>query len=111
MVLTEERATKLSNYLLSDVDRAKKLADYPAEEALAMINADGNDFTIDEIKEFGKIMEHVSTTKAEDGELDDSALEEVAGGIVITAGLLAAGVALFTAGVTFGYKVARDRGW
>ena len=110
MALTGERAEMLSNYLTADIDRARKLVDLPAEEALALINADNHDFTIDELKDFRDVMVQISK-KSEDGELDDSALEEVAGGIVISAAVLAAGVALFTAGVTFGYTVARDRGW
>jgi lactobin A/cerein 7B family class IIb bacteriocin len=110
MVLTDERAKKLSDYLVSDVERAQRLVDLPADEALVLINAEGNDFTIDEIKDFGLVMEHVSQSN-KDEELNEEELEEVAGGIVITSAVLAAGVALFTAGVTFGYKVARDRGW
>jgi len=111
MVLTEERAKKLSDYLIADVEKAQRLADLPADEALVLINAEGYDFTIDEIKDFGLVMERVSSQSNQNEELNEEELEEVAGGIVITSAVLAAGVALFTAGVTFGYKVARDRGW
>jgi len=110
MVLTGERAEKLSNYLRSDLERAKKLVDLPAEEALALINADNNDFTIEELKDFRDVMEQIAK-KGGDDELQEEDLATVAGGIVISGAVLAAGVALFTAGVTFGYTVARDRGW
>jgi lactobin A/cerein 7B family class IIb bacteriocin len=110
MVLTGERAEKLSNYLNSDIERAKKLVDLPAEEALALINADNNDFTIEELKDFRDVMELIAK-EGGDGELQEEELATVSGGIVISGAVLAAGVALFTAGVTFGYTVARDRGW
>lgn len=111
MILTNERSERLSAYLTADIERAKSLIELTPEEAVAKINADGNDFTVDEIKEFGDQLQKVAASQSEDGELTEDALSEVAGGVVIAAGVLAAGVALFTAGVTFGYKVARDRGW
>ena len=111
MILSNERAEKLSAYLTADIERAKVLLDLTPEEAAEKINADGFDFTADEIKEFGVQLQKVAASQAEEGELSEDALSEVAGGIVISAAVLGAGVALFTAGVTFGYKVARDRGW
>lgn len=111
MILSNERAEKLSAYLTADIERAKTLINLSPEEAVAKINADGFDFSVDEIMEFGEQLQKVAASQSEDGELSEEALSEVAGGVVIAAGVLAAGVALFTAGVTFGYKVARDRGW
>ncbi len=110
-MLTGDRAKKLSDYLLKDTEKAQKLLDLPVDDAQKIINAEGNDFTIDELKDFGKVMEQVSKTKSENDELNEEDLTEVAGGIVISGAVLAAGVALFTAGITFGYTVARDRGW
>lgn len=111
MVLTNERAEKLANYLAADADRAKKLVDLPVDEAVKAINADGFDFSADELKDFGEVMQKVSSAVGENGELDEDALGNVAGGIVISAAVLGAGVTLFTFGVGFGYKVARERGW
>ena len=111
MVLTNERSEKLSEYLTTDIERAKILINLTPGEAAAKINADGFDFTVDEIMEFGEQLQKVAASQSEEGELSEEALSEVAGGIVISAAVLAAGVALFTAGVTFGYTVARDRGW
>ena len=111
MSLTNERSEKLATFLTADIDRAKTLLELTPEEAVEKINADGYDFTSEEIKEFGVQLQQVATLQNEDGELSEDALSEVAGGVVISAAVLAAGVTLFTAGVTFGYKVARDRGW
>ena len=111
MILTNERSEKLSAYLTADIERAKSLINLSPEEAVAKINADGYDFSVDEIMEFGEQLQKVAASQSDDGELSEEALSAVAGGVVIAAGVLAAGVALFTAGVTFGYKVARDRGW
>lgn len=111
MILTNERSEKLSAYLMADVEKAKALLDLTPEEAAEKINADGYDFSVDEIMDFGEQLQKVAASRADEGELSEEALSEVAGGVVIAAGVLAAGVALFTAGVTFGYTVARDRGW
>ncbi len=111
MMLTDKRAEMLSNYLISDKERAKELLDLSADEAQKRINADGYDFTIEEIKEFGQVIETAAKMQEQEGELDEDSLAEVSGGIVVTTALLAAGVTLFAAGLTFGYKVARDRGW
>lgn len=72
-VLTEERAKLLSEILISDKDRAKKLLGLGAPEAMRKINALGNDFTLEEIKEYGKALVSAS-------EVNDEALESVAGG-------------------------------
>lgn len=111
MVLTNERAEMLANYLTADVSKAKELVDLPVEDAVKAINADGYDFKVDELKDFGEILQSVAGNANADGEIDAEALDNVAGGVVVSAAVLGAGVTLFCAGVTFGYKVARDRGW
>ena len=111
MVLTNERAEMLANYLTADVNKAKELVELPVEEAVKAINAEGFDFTVDELKDFGEILQSVASNANEDGEIDADALDNVAGGVVISGAVLAAGVSLFTFGVGAGYKVARDRGW
>ena len=111
-MLTNERAERLANFLTSDTVRAAKLLDMDADEATAIINAAGNDFSIEEVMDFGKQLQVFASQKqSENGELDAEALDGVAGGVVVAACIVGAGVTLFTAGVTFGYKVARDRGW
>ncbi len=111
MILTNERSEELSAYLTADIERAKSLIELTPEEAAKKINADGFDFTVEEIMEFGEQLQKFAASQTEDGELSEDALSEVSGGIVISAGVLAAGVALFTAGLKLGYDVARDRGW
>ena len=73
MALTREKAKLLSGILNSDQDRAVKLLELGANEALTKINALGHDFTLDEIVEYGKVL-----TRAI--QVSDDALEGVAGG-------------------------------
>ena len=111
MALTNERAEMLVNYLTSDMERANKLVEMSVEDATNAINADGYDFTNDELKGFGEIVQNAASMANEDGEIDAESLENVSGGFVVEAAVLTAGVTLFLAGVSGGYKVARDRGW
>jgi len=77
MALTKERASTITNFLESDLERAKKLFDLGPDAALKEINAAGNDFTIEEIKGYGEAAKKASVQ----GELDADALDDVAGGI------------------------------
>ena len=83
MAMTIERAEKLAAYLKADPAKTKELFELPVEEALAKINADGNDFTVEELKEFDEAM--VNAEENKDGELDASALEGVSGGAITIA--------------------------
>lgn len=86
MALTLERTEKIGNYLKSDPDKAKKLLEMNAEDALKLMNADGNDFTVDELREFDALMVATSTESSE--ELDADALESVAGGLTVATAAL-----------------------
>lgn len=114
-MLTNERAELLAKYLTDDKERAKALLELTPEDAAAKINADGFDFSVEEVKEFGVQLQTISQAMNADGELNIEDLDNVAGGLVVSTGvacaLIGAGVTMFTAGVTFGYQVARDRGW
>lgn len=114
-MLTVERAEQLVKYLNEDQERATELMNMPADEAVVKINADGYDFTVEEIVAFGQELQSVMKAANEDGELDADALDNVSGGLVISgtvaAALIGGGITMFCAGVTFGYQVARDRGW
>ncbi|MCL1918663.1 MAG: class IIb bacteriocin, lactobin A/cerein 7B family [Peptococcaceae bacterium] len=79
MTLTEERAAILSELLTADTERGSILLTLEPAEALAQINALGNDFTLEEINEYGEVMKAVLESQ---GELDDDALDNVAGGAV-----------------------------
>ena len=112
MTMTGERAERLANYLTTNRERTLELLKLSPEEAVDKINADGNDFTLEEIKEFGAALMDYSNNVNEDGELDEASLTDVAGGsgaakyykaigqvCVFTGaaglGMAAAGIALF----------------
>lgn len=97
-MLTNERAELIANYLTSDKERGRHLLTLEPEEAVSKMNADGNDFTVEEIIEFGKQLQIVST---QDEELDVEDLDNVAGGSITLGGLL---------GAAFVVKVAYDIG-
>jgi len=75
-MLTQERGERLTEFLKADEERAIKLLETVPEEAVKQINALGNDFTVDELLEYG------SALKAEFGnaELSVDDLDDVAGG-------------------------------
>ena len=112
MALTNERAELLSSYLIADKERAYKLFEMDAEVAVAEINGDGFDFTVEEVQEFGK---QLTALLNQGDELSEESLDAVSGGLVVTAGVLAAGVALFGAGlsgsIAIGIAVANHKGW
>ena len=90
MALTNEKMEKLSNYLMAETDRAKALLKLTPEEAVEKINADGNDFTVDELNAFGSKLQAAVQAQSENGELSESNLEDVAGGIGLITGTLIA---------------------
>lgn len=74
-VLTQERKEQISDLLTANLERASKLLAMSAEEALEEINGGlGFDFTLDEIKEYGKTLTNAA-------KLSDAALSGVAGGV------------------------------
>ncbi|MCL1918662.1 MAG: hypothetical protein FWG14_10165 [Peptococcaceae bacterium] len=98
-MLTQERAEKLSEILNADPEQAKALLALEPAEALSQINALGNDFTLEEVNEFGKAL------KAQ-GELDDDALDDVSGGIApLIAGAIVAGCSLIS------FNLSRNAPW
>ena len=80
MNLTEERAELLVNYLGEDTDRTENLLQMTPEEAVEAINADGYDFTPEELKEFCETVQKTVALRNSGGELDDEALDSVSGG-------------------------------
>lgn len=103
-MLTQERTQLLVNYLDADIDRARELVKLAPEEALAKINATGNDFTLEEIVEFGK---QLQAAAAQSGELDENALGEVSGGLAVE-GVAISCIAL---GFKIGSDLAKRFGW
>jgi lactobin A/cerein 7B family class IIb bacteriocin len=68
----------LIKYLTDKKDEGFALLDLEATEAVAKINADGYDFTVEELQEFTNLLENASTSD----ELDENALDDVAGGVI-----------------------------
>ena len=94
MMITTERVEKLGNYLKADPVRAKALLEMDAEAALEKINADGNDFTVEELKAFDELMVNAA---ADNGELGENELETVAGGISVASAILVVKIVKFGA--------------
>ncbi len=110
MILTNERADLLADYLTKDVEKAKSLLEMTAEEAAKKINADGYAFLVQEIKEFGEQLQHIANANNETGELDESKLDDVSGGAFIT--LTAAGLfTVFSTCCAAGWALADRHGW
>ncbi len=88
--MTQERVNAIAEVLNADEDRAKKLIEMEPAAAAEALKAEGYDFTADELIEFGEILSKANQS----GELDESNLDDVAGGIgLITAGIIAGGIA------------------
>lgn len=97
-MLTVERAEALTDFLKSDIARAEELFGKEPEEALKIINANGFDFSIDELNEYCAEFKAVVSQ----GELDEDQLENVAGGIVLTAGMVWGLAGCFAGGTAIG---------
>lgn len=96
--MKDSRAEALSKYLTSDADRAAKLLSEEPEVVLATINADGYDFTIDELKEFGAEVRRISALD----ELSEDSLENVAGGVAGVITIAFVGTVCFAVGQRIG---------
>ena len=106
MKLTSERTEMLGKYLQENVERAKTLVELEPAEALKKINADGYDFSIEEIIEFGENLRNASASD----ELTEENLSKVAGGVI---GAAAAAVYLtcVSIGVTLGLAAGDHKRW
>jgi hypothetical protein len=85
MALTQERSIKLGQYIADHKDSAQALLEMAPEQAVEKINADGFDFSVDELKEFGEELKKAADAQ-QAGELSEKSLEEVSGGIGFVAG-------------------------
>lgn len=81
--MNDERMKVLADYLSTDTDRTEKLFEMGAEAAQKEINADGFDFTVDEIKTFAQEVVNVGQTA--NRELDAEDLDNVNGGVAFSA--------------------------
>lgn len=74
MLITDERIAILTKFLNSDEERGRRLFALDPEVAVKQINELGYDFTADELRGYGQLLEKAI-------KLEDEALEGVAGGI------------------------------
>lgn len=79
--MTLERKTLLSNYFSEDVERTSVITQMNPEDACAAINADGYDFTPNELREFASDLVRVCCGGGDD-ELTEEQLGNVSGGAI-----------------------------
>ena len=84
---TNNKYQDLINYLAADEDRAAALLVLSAEEACAKMNDDGLNITPDDLNDFDETMAKIAKTDA-DSELDENALDAVAGGAGVTVAMV-----------------------
>lgn len=88
-MITNEKATAIAAYLKADEARTKELFEMEPADAAAKMTADGIAVTADELVEIADGIKKLAGT-----ELDESALENVAGGVaplLIAGGIFAGG--------------------
>ena len=78
MATNNEKLGALAIYLDENPERAKYLITLPVEEAVVKINADGFDFSCDELRAYAEELDKLLPNQ--DGELDIEGLENVTGG-------------------------------
>lgn len=82
MTITNERAENLAKYLYENHEKAETLMAMPVEDACAKINAEGYDFSVDELVDFAEAVN--KTAAAKQGELNAEELDDVNGGILVS---------------------------
>lgn len=78
MAINSDRLEALAVYLDENPERAEYLIALSAEEAAVKINADGHDFTCEELGAYAKEIDKLIPNQ--NGELDEESLDDVAGG-------------------------------
>lgn len=115
-MLTQEKANIITEFLSKDIEYTKTLLDMEPEEVLAKLQAAGIDCELDELVKYAEAL-NSAVAMSQKAELDEDDLEQVAGGVAITAGLvlglagcLAGGAAVGGTAVYVTYKVV-TKGW
>lgn len=102
-MLTTEKAKILTDYLTSDPENAQKLLAMEPQDALSIINNAGYNFTNEELCEYCSAFKAaVAQGSLENGELNPDELDQVAGGVVLTTGIVLGLAACFGGGVAIG---------
>ncbi len=79
MILTADKAEKLTKYLTDDIEKAKKLFSLPIADAVQIINLDGYDFTEDELKDYAEYIRQSLLSGTD--EMVDEKLDDIFGGV------------------------------
>lgn len=78
MGFDKKRAEELTDYFTSDEDRARKIFALPLKTACKIINADGFDFTEEELKTYADYILSLFSDSAD--ELDETEMKDISGG-------------------------------
>ena len=78
-MITETRINEIATALGTDEEQIKEMFSLTAEEAVAQFKSKGYDFTAEELDEFAA---HLKNMLSQNEELDENALDSVAGGSV-----------------------------
>lgn len=92
MVLPNERAEMLAKYLTDKKEASFNLLNLDASEVVEKINADGFDFTADELHEFAEMMEKAAPAG---DELDENSLKGVSGGVAVAVAVAALAIGYY----------------
>lgn len=95
-----DRKQQFYEVAFKDAETAKSLLEKSPEEVSAYMKKQGYEYSVEEIKAIGAELKAMADKQAE-GELDEDALEDVAGGC----GIAVATAVAFLAGYAYG------RGW
>ena len=95
-----DRKQQFYEVAFKDEETAKSLLEKSPEEVSAYMKTQGYEYSVEEIKAIGAELKAMADKQPE-GELDEDALENVAGGMLGTAMVFAAG---FVAGVAWRNK-------
>lgn len=105
--MNQEKIKKIAEILKEDLGQTKALLELSPSEAAEYFTNKGCDVTEQEMIELAEGIKKMAAHLNEDGELDEAALEEVAGGASVEATLYGTlGVTLVAAAATYGWSVA-----
>lgn len=112
-MLTEQKADLLNDFLTKDAERGKALLELSPEKALEIINAEGLNCTLEDLNDYCAALKIYVAQKNEGEELTDEALENVAGGLIITTAIcVKVGLGLLACyGVGAGIGIAAGAKW
>lgn len=99
-MINEARINEIAAAMGNDADQIKELFELTAQEAAAKFQAKGYDFTAEELEAFAA---NLKTMVAQSEELDEGALDNVAGGSVAAC--------VFLVGVLGGMILAKKDPW